>query len=176
MIADPNTQYWYVIKTKPFSEKKACANLDKKGYHVFLPLMKTIRQWSDRKKKLQVPLIPSVIFIFCTHRELQFLYGEIGISGVLKYLNKPAIVKDYEIENLKILVDQFEGQVISTKQESILPGQLVEVIEGPFKGLLAESVVQNGKHRIKVKISVLNTEYMVNIPYAFVRSLTSEVA
>jgi transcription antitermination factor NusG len=176
MSANTNASNWHVIKTKPFFEKKAYANLDKKGFHVFLPLTETMRQWSDRKKKIQIPLIPSVVFIKCNQSELQHLYGEIGVLGVLKYLKKPAVVKDYEIKNLKILVDQFKGQVISTKQESILPGQLVEVIEGPFKGLLAESVVQNGKHRIKVKISVLNTEYMVNIPYAFVRSLTSEVA
>jgi transcription antitermination factor NusG len=176
MIADPNAKNWYVIKTKPFYEKKAYANLDKKGFNVFLPLMETMRQWSDRKKKIQVPLIPSVVFINCSQNELRHIYGEIGISSVLKYLKKPAVVKDYEIENLRILVEQFEGQVISTKQESILSGQLVEVIEGPFIGLVAESIVVNGKHRIKVKISVLNTEYIVNIPCSYVRALTSEVA
>lgn len=176
MNNSPLLENWYVIKTKPFSEKKVFANLDKKGLHVYVPMIETMRQWSDRKKKIQVPLIPSVVFIKCSQNELQLLYGETGISCILKYLKKPAVVKDHEIENLKILVDQFDDQVISTKHESILAGQLVEVTEGPFMGMVAESIVVNGKHRIKVKISVLNAEYIVNIPCSYVRVLTSEVA
>jgi transcription antitermination factor NusG len=176
MIDDTNTQNWYVLKTKPFSEKKAYANLEKKNFNVFLPLIETIRQWSDRKKKIQVPLIPSVLFIKCSQRDLQLLYGEIGITGVLKYLKKPALVKDFEIENLKILINEFKGEEISTQAETLSVGQMVEVIEGPFMGLVAESVVVNGKNRIKVKISVLNTECIVNIHSSNVRVLNKKAA
>jgi transcription antitermination factor NusG len=167
---------WYVLKTKPFSEKKVYANLVKKECTVFLPLVQTIRQWSDRKKKMQVPLIPSVVFIKCTQRDLQLLYGEFGIVCVLQYLKKPAIVKEYEIDNLKILVTEFVGEEIVFEAVSIAPGQLVEVIQGPFKGMVAEAILSNGKHRIKVKIAALNTQCAINIPSSYVRAITKEVA
>lgn len=169
-------KYWFVLKTKPFHEKKVYANLVKKECNVFLPLVQTIRQWSDRKKKMQVPLIPSVVFIKCTLKDLHLLYGEIGIVCVLHYLKKPAIVKEYEIDNLKILVNEFVGEDIVFEAESILPGQLVEVINGPFKGMIAESILSNGKHRIKVKIAALNTQCAINIPSSYVRAINKEVA
>lgn len=176
MINDAIIQNWYVIRTKAFAEKKVFSNLNKKHFQVFLPLIETMRQWSDRKKKIQVPLIPSVVFIKCSQSDLQHLYGEAGIASVLVYLKKPAVVKDHEIENLKILVNEFKGEDISTKHQSILPGQMVEVIAGPFMGMIAESIVVNGKHRIKVKISVLNMECMVNIPSSSVRVINNRVA
>ncbi len=167
---------WYVLKTKPFYEKKVFANLVKKEFNVFLPLVQTIRQWSDRKKKMQVPLISSVVFIKCTLKDLQLLYGEVGFVCVLQYLKKPAIVKEYEIENLRILVNEFVGEEIVFEAESILPGQMVEVMDGPFKGMIAESIVSNGKHRIKVKIAALNTQCAINIPSSYVRAINKEVA
>ena len=33
------------------------------GYEVFLPTYVTLRQWSDRKKKVEFPLIPGVVFV-----------------------------------------------------------------------------------------------------------------
>ncbi len=169
------TKKWYVLKTKAYAEKKVYANLLKKDFDVFLPLIETIRQWSDRKKKVQVPLIPSIVFIKCNPCELSLLYGEIGISRVLQYLNKPAVVKDFEIENLKILVNELRGEDILFQWESLLPGQAVEVIDGPFMGLVAESIVLNGKHRIKVKINALNREFIVNIPCSSVRAISSQI-
>jgi transcription antitermination factor NusG len=176
MIESNTSQHWYVLKTKAFYEKKVYANLEKKNFIVFLPLIDTIRQWSDRKKKIQVQLIPSVLFINCTQRELQLLYGEIGVIGVLKYLKKPALVKDFEIENLKILINEIKAGEISAKHETLSVGQMVEVIEGPFMGLMAESLVVNGKNRIKVKISVLNIECIVNIQSSNVRVINNKAA
>ena len=170
------TKHWYVLKTKPFAEKKVFSNLEKREFNVFLPLIHTIRQWSDRKKKIQVPLIPSVVFIKCTQKDLHLLYGEKGIVCIMHYLNKPAIVKDFEIDNLKILVTEFIGEEITFVEASILPGQMVEVIKGPFKGMIAESILSNGKHRMKVKIDALNTQCAINIPISYVRVVNKQVA
>ena len=170
------TENWYVLKTKPFAEKKVFSNLEKKQLNVFLPLMVVVRQWSDRKKKMQVPLIPSVVFIKCTQKDFHLLYVENGIVSIMHYLNKPAIVKDYEIDNLKLLVNELDGEEITFVAVTILPGQMVEVIKGAFKGMVAESIVSNGKHRIKVKIAALNTQCAINIPSSYVRVITKEVA
>lgn len=170
------TENWYVLKTKPFAEKKVFSNLEKKKFNVFLPLTLVVRQWSDRKKKIQVPLIPSVVFVKCDQKNLHLFHGESGIVCVLNYLKKPAIVKEFEIENLRILVTECVGEEIVFEAVSIIPGQQVEVINGPFKGMVAESIVSNGKHRIKVKISALNTQCAINIPSSYVRAINKEVA
>lgn len=167
---------WYVLKTKSNLEKRVAQHLSKKGWDVFFPTLTTVRQWSDRKKKVVVPLIPSVLFVHCTGRQIQYIYGEYGVLTVLKFENKPAIVREVEINNLKILVNQVEGVEISFRESTIEAGQPVKVVEGPFMGMIGESLFLNGKQRIKVRITSLQTECVVNVPLSAVRVLEVKVA
>ncbi|MBT6356477.1 MAG: antitermination protein NusG, partial [Chloroflexi bacterium] len=45
------TKQWYAIYVKSRHEKVIFSELRKKGIESSLPLMTTIRQWSDRRKK-----------------------------------------------------------------------------------------------------------------------------
>ena len=54
---------WYVIYTKPRSEKKVAERLSEDGVEVYCPMIKTIRQWSDRKKKVLLPMFPGYVFV-----------------------------------------------------------------------------------------------------------------
>lgn len=55
---------WFVIYTKPRQEKKVTAQLLANEIDAFYPLITTIKQWSDRKKKVTSPLINS--YVFCS--------------------------------------------------------------------------------------------------------------
>ena len=57
------TKKWYAIYVKSRHEKVIFSELQKKGIESSLPLMTTIRQWSDRKKKVEVPLFRSYLFV-----------------------------------------------------------------------------------------------------------------
>jgi transcription antitermination factor NusG len=54
---------WLVFYTKSRNEKSAYKNLKKFGFEPYLPLQKVLRQWSDRKKKVELPLFNSYIFV-----------------------------------------------------------------------------------------------------------------
>ena len=54
---------WYVLYTKPRHEIKALERLAQNGFEVYCPMKTTLKQWSDRKKKVSEPLLPSYIFI-----------------------------------------------------------------------------------------------------------------
>ena len=58
-----NSLNWYVVKTRSRAEVKVAERIDSKGLHVYLPLQRTIRQWSDRKKKVDVPLISNTLLL-----------------------------------------------------------------------------------------------------------------
>ena len=47
---------WFAVFTKPRSEKKVHDRFEEHEIESFLPLIKTVRQWSDRKKTLKLPL------------------------------------------------------------------------------------------------------------------------
>lgn len=167
-----NTSYWIVVYVNSRFEKKTAKALENRQIEVFLPLKSEIKQWSDRKKKVESPLIPRVLFVRHNESQMSLLYNTPGISGILRFGNQPARVFDYEIENLKMLLHEWNGDF--EKQETNVTfskGELVQVVKGPFSGLIGELIDVKGKHRISVKINALNVEYQIDISKAAVKKL-----
>ena len=159
---------WYAIYTKPRAEKKVFERLVLSGFNAYLPLVTSIREWSDRKKKIATPLISSYVFVNTKHDELFNALTIKGTSGILRYLGKPAIIRDHEIENLKILMNDSE-QFTRLENDTFEKGEEVEVIKGPFTGLIGQSLSIQGKHRIIIEIEALGSRMAVNVPLGFVR-------
>src|ERR1035437_7362199 len=99
---------WFAIHTKARTEKKVFERLSSSGFNAYLPLITSIREWSDREKKIVTPLISSYVFVNINKDELFETLKIQGTSGILRYLGKPAIIRDHEIENLKILMNAIE--------------------------------------------------------------------
>lgn len=161
---------WYAFYTRPRSEKKVLLQLKQKRYESYLPLMTTIRQWSDRKKKVQLPIIPSYVFVKTNPNNFNDILNSSNIVNILKYLGKPAIIKDYEIENLKILLQDPENIKLAESFD-FEKGDTVIVEKGIFKGLIAECVEFNGKHRIILKINGLDNTFELNIPLNHIKKI-----
>ena len=159
---------WFAIYTRPRSEKKVHNLLIENGYNAYLPLMTTIRQWSDRKKKVQLPLISSYVFVNTKESDLKNILPVNGVVRVLKHLGKPAIIKDYEIENLRILLEDTDN-ITFIRDTHLKKGDSIIVEKGVFKGLIAECCELKGKHRVIVRIEALGDLIEVNIPLSHIR-------
>ena len=162
--------FWYVVKTNSRAEKRVVERIGSIGLKAYLPLIESIMQWSDRKKKIQTPLIPSTLFVNCRPSELAKLFDIQGFHSILHYLKNPAIVRDYEIENLKILLKESDS-LEPFDNVSLMPGERVEVIRGPFQGLIATSLEVNRTHKLIVEIESLEQRFVVHIPKSFVQKL-----
>jgi transcriptional antiterminator RfaH len=92
---------WYVVYTKPKWEKKVAEKLNEIGVTAYCPLVEKIKQWSDRKKKINSPLFNSYIFVQIEEKERNKIFEVLGAVRYLFWLGKPAIVKNFEIENIK---------------------------------------------------------------------------
>ena len=142
---------WLVVKTKPNAEKKVAERLALKELEVYLPLYTTVKQWSDRKKKVQKPLISSTVFVRVKENERAELWNVVGVSGMLYYLGKPAVVRDEEILVLQQMLQ--EGIYESVDFETnFIEGQEVEITGGDFKGL--RGIVQENVNSQKVIIAL----------------------
>ena len=163
---------WLVVYTNPRAEKKVAERIEALGITVFCPTYTELRQWSDRKKKVELPLIPSVIFVQLNPKEEVKLYNVPGFVRFLKPKGKLAIVTEQEIENLKIVCQEWNGELVETiAPEEFPPGTAVSVVRGPFKGLVGESITVKGKHRLKIKIEALYTEHLITLPKSHVKIL-----
>src|SRR5215469_11976098 len=61
-IVPEETRSWYALQTRCRHEKIVAHRLQERGVTVFLPMVTEIHRWSDRKKKVEVPLFGCYVF------------------------------------------------------------------------------------------------------------------
>lgn len=105
---------WYVIYTKPRNEKKVALELIKKGIEAYCPIRIEIKQWTDRKKKIEKPLFSSYCFVYIEEIQRQQVLEVFGVSRFVYWLGKPAVVKDKEIDEIKRWLNDFSHEKIYT--------------------------------------------------------------
>ncbi len=169
-MIEKNIKFWFVIYTKPNSEKKVFDRLTNLNLEVFLPLINTVKIWSDRKKKVSIPLIPSVVFVKCLYSDIQSVKLIYGVVRILMLSGEYAKVKQVEIDSIKILLNDF-SQVTNLTKPIFMKGEKVEVISGPFKGLIAQAIDYQGEYRLLVELITLNRFLSVNIPISCVKTI-----
>jgi transcription antitermination factor NusG len=154
---------WYVLYTKPRHEKKVLTQLQHIEVGNFLPLAKTLRVWSDRKKYLLLPLFPSYIFVKLEN--LQSYFRSLELNGILYFVKtgkEIAQVNEAVIDRLK-LVDTNCRDNVEVSPEYFLPGKNLFIEEGPFAGFCCEVVEHKGKQKILVRIELLQRSILLDI-------------
>ena len=162
--------HWCALYVASRAEKKVHERLQKAGYTTYLPMLTTVRQWSDRKKKVTSPLISSYVFAKITAKELAIVRQEPGVAGVLMEFGKPAVIHDFEIENLKILLKETEA-VEFVSGEQLPKGTPVRVVKGGFSGIVGELIQYQGSTKIVIRIDAFSHLIEVKIPLSFVEKV-----
>lgn len=143
------TKHWYALYVKSRAEKKVLAQLEDQGVEAFLPLVTRIKQWSDRKKKVEEPLFRSYVFVHSTDKEH---YSILNVYGVVKFVtfeHKAVVVPDNQIIAIKRYIDDFEEEENNLKNTELKEGQMVRIIAGPMMGLTGRlKSLKNKKHLI----------------------------
>jgi len=145
---------WYAIYVKARHERKVLDALERKDIACYLPLRKELRQWSDRKKEVEEPLIRGYLFV---QIDIRCFYDVLVVPGVISFVSfdqKPAVIPDYQIEDLKIFLRD-GGREIEVTNEHIQKGQLVQVKEGPFQDFVGEVCELRGRKRILIRFKAL---------------------
>ncbi len=122
---------WFALYTKPRNEKKVVERLEKLGIEVYCPMVKQVKQWSDRKKKVETPLIASYVFVNIAEADRQNVFQAVGVVRYLFWLGKPALVAPQEIERLQYTLQDTFASVETT---ALQPGTKMTIPAGPFKG------------------------------------------
>lgn len=134
---------WYVVYTKPKWEKKVAERLNEIGVVAYCPLVAKERQWSDRKKVVNVPLFNSYIFVQIEEQERSRVFEIPGAVRYLFWLGKPAMVKDSEIETIQNWLSAPATYEISLDEWK--KGDKIVLESGPFvsQSAIIQEVKQN---------------------------------
>ena len=92
---------WYVLHTKPRAEKKSEKQLMSLGIKAYCPTRDEIRLWSDRKKRIQVPVLPSMVLVNIDEKDINRVFECPGVLRYMFWLGKRAVVRQSEVDILK---------------------------------------------------------------------------
>jgi transcriptional antiterminator RfaH len=158
---------WYAVYTNPRAEKQVRDRLLENGLEVFLPLQKTYRIWSDRKKLVERPLLSSYVFVKVVPLEFPKVFQTSGVVKFVTFEGQPASIPQNQIDNLRLLINSdAEIEISSDKFER---GDNVEVIRGALMGLTGELIKMGTHSRVLVRIDRLDQNLIVNIPLTFLK-------
>lgn len=147
---------WLAAYVKMHHEKRVRDRLTAMGIENFLPVQEEVRQWSDRKKKVERVLIPMMIFV---HVDTEEQRSVITHPSILRYLtlrgeHAPTEIPSGQMERFRFMIDHSESTV-SFSADNLQPGEKVRVIKGSLAGLEGELITIEGKSRIAIRIHQL---------------------
>jgi transcription antitermination factor NusG len=165
-------KHWYVIYTRSRAEKKVLQELTIKNIECFLPLQKVLRQWKDRKKWVEIPLMSGYCFVNISRAEYDDVLRTYNVVCYVTFEGKAAVVPENQIDALKQMLIQNDFEV-SVSQENFKPGKKVEIIEGAMIGLQGELIEARGKNKFMLRLVQINNTFLVEIPASHLSLLPS---
>lgn len=164
-------KHWFVFYTKSRHEKKVYELLDRAGYEVFLPMQKVMRQWSDRKKKVEMPLFNSYIFVKTFEHDLIAVLKTPGVAWTIIYNGRPAILREEEYAMIQRFITS--GLFIETAPltEDFAPGDKAQVMDGPLAGTTGILSGNANQQKLSVVLEGINQVVRVEIKGALLKKI-----
>ncbi len=172
-MIDTKEKKWYAVYTKSRAEKKTALEIGDSGIEVYLPLQKTIRRWSDRKKKVEVPLIRSYIFVKIAGKDYYKVLNTNGVVSFVKFSGKPASIPEWQIQNLKILLGS--GKSFKISMEDFHEGDLVTIKTGVLNGIKGRIAKIRGRNKLVISLDALEFSLTISIHPALVELVTKSL-
>jgi transcription antitermination factor NusG len=150
--------HWFVARTRSRQEKKIRQIVEEMGIEVYLPVREEMRQWHDRRKKVEVVLIPSIIFIRTDKTTALSLPNDKGLP--IRYAINTTLprheimtVPHREMENFIKSLSNNEEEFHVENDLIYLPGTKVRITNGPMAGIEGELVRVDNKKKVIVRLT-----------------------
>lgn len=155
---------WYALYTQSRAEKKVVERLQGAGLEAYLPLRKVLKQWSDRKKWVEEPLLRSYVLVRL-HNDAEYTRAlQIkGASWFVYFEGRPALLQERQVLLLRRLCEGFLPLEV-LPEEGIKPGEEREILYGPMAGQSCEVVEVQGKERAMVRLEAMGHVVLIDLP------------
>ena len=155
------TYQWFALYTKAMTEKKVRRELQQRGIEVYIPMRKELRQWSDRKKWVETPIINSYLFVHIQIDDYRRVFESKGVISYVANKGKAVVIPDHEIEAMKRTVGS--NLTFNLETDAIRIGKNITIASGPLKGISGEIVEIQGAKKLYLRISHIGYTLVVNL-------------
>jgi transcription antitermination factor NusG len=164
MKSEVQNKKWHALYVSSRAEKKIMDTLLAKGIEAYVPLVRTMRQWSDRKKMVELPLMNGYVFVHILPTENDRTLQTQGVVNFVRLERKIAIVRDVEIERLKQLVELGYHLEAMDLKRNYAEGDKVKITSGALKNVEGY-VIKNEQGRfIDVLLESIGQSIRVKLP------------
>ncbi|WP_421754803.1 UpxY family transcription antiterminator [Croceimicrobium sp.] len=160
--------HWYALYTKPRAEKKVAERLKAKGCQVYAPTQTVIKQWSDRKKKIEEPFFKSYVFVRFELKDKFEVLNTPGVVAQVTWLGKAAEIREEEIDAIRDFLQAYQG--VSIEQIDFEAGQKLRIKHGELEDAYG-TVVRQNKHRVVLEIEKLGMALYAEVPKSQVENI-----
>jgi transcriptional antiterminator RfaH len=158
---------WYVIHTKPRQEQRALENLQRQGFEAWLPMIALEKVRRSRLTQVTEPMFSRYLFIRLDTTQTNWspIRSTLGVSKLVSFGNVPAAVPD-------ALIDMLRESPPLTPQRLMNPGDEVQLVDGPLRGLRGIYQQHDGEARAMVLIELLSQPQTIQIELQALRPVT----
>jgi len=139
---------WYAAYTNANHEKRVALQVRLRAVEHFLPVYESVRQWKDRRVKLDLPLFPGYVFVRLALRDRLQVLQVPGVVRLVGFIGLPTPLPDEEIESLRLALH--EGLRVEP-HPYLKVGRRVRITKGPLAG--REGILKRWKRDLRVVLS-----------------------
>jgi len=155
---------WHALYVSSRAEKKVMETLLSKGIEAYVPLVKTMKQWSDRKKMVELPLLNGYVFVKISTTENDLTLQTRGVVNFVRLEKKIAVVRDEEITRLKQLIELGYQMEVCAIKRNYVEGDRVKITSGILKNIEGFVMESNEGRFIQVLLESIGQSIKVKLP------------
>jgi len=159
---------WYAVSVRPRHEKLVTRHLEHRGVNYFLPVYRSLRQWKDRRKELDMALFPGYVFVNLNLRNRGGVLQAPGVVQFVSFQGQPAVVPDVEIRALE---SGLHAGLRLQPHPYLRQGARVRVKRGPLTGVEGIMVRRKERFRLVLSIDLIMRSVMLEVDEADVEPL-----
>jgi transcription antitermination factor NusG len=151
---------WYALIIHQYKREQSEQLLSGMGYEYFSPCFETVKVWSDRRKRVDVPLFPG--YIFCRFNPAQRL-PLLRTPGILGIVSAGARFLEVDSKEIEAIRTALASKLPVEPYNSMTPGQKVRVTDGPLRGVNGVLVRSKAQSRLILSVAILNRSVAVEV-------------
>jgi transcription antitermination factor NusG len=154
---------WYAVRTRSRHEKIATQQLESRGLETFLPLINQVRQWSDRKKEVELPLFSGYCFVRLNYSSSERRLGVLQTHGVVSFVGVQRTgvpIPDSQIDGLRTLL---ANKIPMQEHKFLRIGQRVRVRGGALDGVEGILAAQSGSRSLVISIEPIERSLSIRV-------------
>jgi transcription antitermination factor NusG len=162
-VGESQSDPWLVLRTRSHHESIVERSLQEKQIIAYLPRRRVVRRRADHTRAiLEMPLFPGYVFVQPRVDQFENIRYVRGSCGFVVQGDKPAAMPEKDLAAVRILAGSGAELAVNP---SLIPGQRVEVIAGPFMGVQGELIRVKSQLRLVINAHVVNGSVSVEVDY-----------